>query len=567
MGPGRPRFKNLVWCTALLSSACTSSTGVSTPAPTCAGGVGTDIALAVGGYVTLDPAANRGCLRFPANASSADSAEYLVVPQSASTTPNVSSPFTLTGGVATPAPPARVPHPPTSLARLPTVQSDFDRFLRHSEEARSYGPEPGPPPAGPGVAERVVAAGPPALGSSRSFSVCAKLTCASAAGDFVTVTATVKVLTSHLALYVDNNAPAGGLTQPDLDSLGAQFESRLYAIDTTWFGRESDIDQNGVVMVLMTPVVNQLVDSATCVQSGYVAGFFFGLDLDPTAQYDSRSNHGEVFYSLVADSLGTLSCAHPVSSIKANVPVTFIHEFQHMISYNQHVLARGGLPEVLWLNEGLSHFAEELGGRSYLPGDSATFFIYTRGDLYNAYQYLNAPPLHPLVDKQGVGGLAQRGGYWLFVRYLIDQFGNGLTRSLENTTLTGTANVVAQSGVPFDQTVTRWGLALWVSDLPVPGGGFTAPSELSYTSWDWHTEYAGLSTKYPTLFPLPFPLVPVADAGSAVNVTDQISAGSGYYLRALQPPSGAGFTLLLAAPGDASLPAAVTARVSVIRIR
>ena len=35
-----------------------------------------------------------------------------------------------------------------------------------------------------------------------------------------------------------------------------------------------------------------------------------------------------------------------------------------MISYNQHVLVAAGSAEDTWLNEGLSHFAEELGGRS-----------------------------------------------------------------------------------------------------------------------------------------------------------------------------------------------------------
>src|SRR2546426_9079450 len=40
------------------------------------------------------------------------------------------------------------------------------------------------------------------------------------------------------------------------------------------------------------------------------------------------------------------------------------------ISYNHHVLERRGDPEILWLNEALSHYAEELGGRSFLPADT-----------------------------------------------------------------------------------------------------------------------------------------------------------------------------------------------------
>ena len=39
------------------------------------------------------------------------------------------------------------------------------------------------------------------------------------------------------------------------------------------------------------------------------------------------------------------------------------HEFQHLISFNQHVLLRpGGDSEVSWLNEGMSHVTEDLVG-------------------------------------------------------------------------------------------------------------------------------------------------------------------------------------------------------------
>src|SRR2546427_1440736 len=54
------------------------------------------------------------------------------------------------------------------------------------------------------------------------------------------------------------------------------------------------------------------------------------------------SNHGEVFYSIVADSAGTLSCSHSRTQVKRVLPGTFTHEFQHMISYVQHVLVRVG---------------------------------------------------------------------------------------------------------------------------------------------------------------------------------------------------------------------------------
>src|SRR6185295_1314733 len=229
-------------------------------------------------------------------------------------------------------------------------------------------------------------------------------------------------------IYVDTLAPPGGLDSLSLDSIANTFDQRLYAVDTAAFGRESDIDSNSVVLVLMTNTVNKLVTASECNASGgsFVAGFFFGADLDPAFRNDSRSNKGEVFYSIVADPAGTLSCVHTRADVEKFVPVTFVHEFQHMISFNQHVLERGGSGEVLWLNEGLSHYAEELGGRSYalVPDGRVTNCIlgtvecrFYVGDLINAYDYLSdSTGAHYLLPTAGIGSLTERGAAWLFVR-------------------------------------------------------------------------------------------------------------------------------------------------------
>src|SRR2546430_9932171 len=253
----------------------------------------------------------------------------------------------------------------------------------------------------------------------------------------------------HIAIYVDSAAPQPGLTQSDLDAMREVIETRLYVVDTLAFGRESDIDANHVVLVLMTNRVNRLVTAAECSTGGYVGGYFFGGDIDP--YFRRFFNSAEIFYSIVPDPAATLSCAHSVSEIKNSLPVTFVHEFQHMISYNQHVLVRRGQAEILWLNEGLSHYAEERGGRSFLPlpaGDS-TFCFFVGGDLSDAGQYLANPESHFLVDTSGIGGLAERGAYLLFVRYLVGHFcrtggpfdAGGLTPALVQTGVTGVANV------------------------------------------------------------------------------------------------------------------------------
>jgi hypothetical protein len=281
----------------------------------------------------------------------------------------------------------------------------------------------------------------------------------------------------------------------------------------------------------------------------------------------------EIFYTLVADPDGLLSCPHTTSYTAEQTPVTLVHEFQHMISFNQHVLVGGGGAEVLWLNEGMSHFAEELGGRSYLPGDQTTFTRFVIGDLENAYAYLDATGNHFLLAPSGIGTLAERGAAWMFVRYVTDQFRRdtsftetaAFTRKLLQTTATGAGNVVAATGVPFDSLVSRWALANWVSDLQVPG--FTAPANLKYVSWSFRTTYGSLHTQNPAAYPKAFPLVPGVSAGEAVNVEGTLRAGSGVYQRALQGPSAPGYTLLFSDARGSALSAVVVPRLSIIRIR
>jgi hypothetical protein len=103
-----------------------------------------------------------------------------------------------------------------------------------------------------------------------------------------------------------------------------------------------------------------------------------------------------------------------------------------------------------------------------------------------------------------------------------------------------------------------------VSDLP----GFVAPPELTYTSWRFRTRtFASLNAQHPTQFPSPYPVVPTVSAGAAVNLTGTLRSGSGLYLRALQGPAAGAFTLAFDRGAGATLPAAVGARLSVIRIR
>ena len=561
--------RRLLWLSAAGIAACSGGTAPHLRPCTAAGD---SVVLAAAAYVSIDAASDSGCTVFSANGTPS-TVEYLVVPQFATGVPGKSGSFRLGGDTILPAP---APSPGVGES-APSPVLQFHDFLRHGEERRIWGFAPHrddlakPVPRTPSIE-----AGPPALNDQRTFMVCARLDCST----FTRVIARVRAIQSKIAIYVDTLAPAGGLDSTQLDSIAKTFDQRLYAIDTAAFGRESDNDSNSVVLVLMTNVVNKLVSTSTCVKTGFVAGFFFGLDLDPQFRNDSRSNKGEVFYSMVADPTGKLSCSHSADQVLRIIPVTFIHEFQHMISFNQHVLARSGSAEVLWLNEGFSHYAEELGGRSYETQPDApvsTCVIgsipcrFYGGDLINAYTYLDSTGKHFLLPTAGIGTLAERGAAWMFVRYVVDQYAGGstavqwnaFTRQLLQTANTGAQNIAAVTGDPFETVVARWALANYVSDLPA----FTAPTELKYDSWLFRSTFASLNAQADSTFKKPFPLVPTLSEGRSVLLTGTLLAGSGIYHRATQSPGDQGFTLQFTSSNGGLFNGSLVPRLNVIRIR
>jgi len=556
----------MVGLSSLLATACSSSPGTQPPLAPCKATSGGQVSLGIGAYTVIDPTQTAGCAVFPSNPAGT-TIEYLVVPQSASSIPDDSQAFKLGGN------PLAAPRPPAPLASTfgPNVAQQFDLRLRLSE--REFAAQVPRPLLAPPRAPTLVT--PVDSGNVRTFKVCNTLNCDPRKPTTLsTVTATALKVGAHIAIFVDNAAPQPGLTDSDLNNLRTVFDTRLYETDTLAFGGESDIDNNGMVIVLMTGKVNALVTSAQCNSptGGYVAGFFFGADLITTPPF-ATGNAGEIFYSIVPDPSGTLSCQHSVSAVTQLVPVTFVHEFQHMISFNQHFLVRGNFPEDLWLNEGLSHYAEENGGRTFLP-DTATFCRYAFGDLYNSAQYFAAPQNYFLVDTAGIGGLANRGAYWLFVRYLVDQVGatlgsaDSVTRRLDGTALIGATNVSnATGGTAFPTVLARWGLANYVSDLP----GFTAPPELQYMTWKFRTDYQTMKTACGAFFstgnlPSQFPLTPSVVDGSAA-LAGMLRAGSGSYYRLQQAASAPGFTLLFSNSAGGALRTTLVPRLNVIRLQ
>jgi hypothetical protein len=551
----RPFFA--VFLAAIVTS-CSDGTGPSNPPPLdCT--AGSTVTLQVGEHVILDPNATGACLRLPAAGSGG--AEHLYIPLATAgqeTPDGISAAYLLSGTAAATAAPPQLPSPRISAFQRPLPAEAFHSMLRSREKALAGDVSTAFFSQG---AIATTQAGPPVLGEQRTFNVCSSSTCT----NFVTSTATARSVGQRVAIFVDNAAPAGGYTDTDLDQVKELFDQHLYPIDTTAFGRESDIDGNGVVIVLLTQLVNAL--SPDCSTTGrIILGYFFGADLLPPGSNNPGSNDGEVFYGLVPD-VDNTRCQVSKEEATSKLPATFIHEFQHMISYNQHVLLRHGSAEDTWLNEGLSHFAEELGGRevpdNFCPtATSCAQEFLGQGDLLNAFEYLASPEDFFLIEPgNSTGRLEERGANWLFVRWLADHFGGGtvlgtqLTRALVATNQIGSTNVTARTGVDFSTLVGEWQLTNYLDDLP----GFSpGNSRLSYTSWDFRAAAQANGG---------FPLVPDSTDGTAYGHSGTLRAGSGHHVRVVQPPGAGPVDLRVTGTAGAALPATIVPRVALVRIR
>jgi hypothetical protein len=246
-----------------------------------------------------------------------------------------------------------------------------------------------------------------------------------------------------------------------------------------------------------------------------------------------------------------------------------------MISFNRHVLLGGGAAEETWLNEGLSHFAEELGGRLVSSGYCSSnncLSQFARGDLLNAYDYLTSPERYFLVEPgSSTGTLEERGANWLFVRWIADQdpadsiLGGQVTRLLDGANgpggidITGGANVTSafgalgRPGVTFATLAAEWQLTIGLADNPA----FTDQiGTLHYRSWDFPAYFSQNALG-------PYPLVPDTTSGQSYVAAGTLRGGSGHHLRVVQPAAGAAVAVFLTTGNTVNL----TPRLGIVRVQ
>ena len=317
----------------------------------------------------------------------------------------------------------------------------------------------------------------------------------------------VAAVGSKSIVLADTLNPANGFSTQDYARFAARFDTLVYPLDVGNFGAPSDIDQNGKVAILFTKYVNEL----TPAQSPYfVGGFFHPRDIFlKTGAADDitcpTSNEGEMFYMLVPDPSGTVNGnTRSLGFIDTLTTSVIAHEFQHLINATRRVYVNNNFVdfEETWLNEGLSHLAEELlyyRETGFQPrqnltdngihSDPAKYQIWKAdagSNLSRFLDYISDPGSASPLDPDDA--LATRGATWAFLRYAVDRLfpsDASVWARFTNTESFGLATLSEALLTDPVPVLADFAVATYVDDL-----GISTDPRYSNQSWNFRDIYS-----------------------------------------------------------------------------
>lgn len=306
------------------------------------------------------------------------------------------------------------------------------------------------------------------------------------------------------AIIVSDTAnPTGGYTDADYAGIVATFDTLIYPLDTTAFGAPTKIGAQGKIILFYTRNVNAL----TPPNAGYtIGGFFYSRDLYPRTARNGlpgceASNEAEMLYLLVPDPNGVVNgnrrSKNEITLLNLG---TLAHELQHLINASRrlYITPNAATSEETWLDEGLSHIAEELlylrisgfTSRQNLNLADVTrvtgnFTNYASQNFSRFYSYLvNPEGTSPYAPNDS---LSTRGAIWSFLRFVAGRQGaageSAFFRALVNSPTTGFANLSNATGGQIGDYLRDWAVSNIADDF---SAATTAALDPSYRSWAWN---------------------------------------------------------------------------------
>ncbi|MCB9793351.1 MAG: hypothetical protein H6741_11580 [Alphaproteobacteria bacterium] len=284
---------------------------------------------------------------------------------------------------------------------------------------------------------------------------------------------------------------AYGFNNCDLQTVADIADNNVIVNLRALFGDESDINGDGKVSVVITPVLNTVPLSSE-EEDDWSQVVSYADPVTDLNEFNEDNNPGsdeqEVIYVFAPDPYGFYNPFFPTTVAEytsMGLQAEIARSFLKLILYNTHVLSyepdtgaedtggisSAGQPEDAWLTEVLGAIAADY------CGFGAVYFS-------DAWRYLDASYLFSLTafDQDSLFAADSRGAQYLFGLWLMEVYGEDLLPTLAQTEYIGVDNVEAATGTDFESLIRDWQIAMLVTDVTNSSGDALVDTEDSGVS-------------------------------------------------------------------------------------
>ncbi len=280
--------------------------------------------------------------------------------------------------------------------------------------------------------------------TERTFHLLVRDGDAASASNYLPVTGVLRAMGDRIQVYVGSE-DLNLVSERLLEDVVTTFDQHVFPTAAKTMGQARDVDRDGRFTVLISGWLNRLSSGRHSVD-----GFVRGADFDPGI-LSPFSNSCDMMYLNASLTPGP------------HLKTVLAHEYIHAVTYTCKTFTgpageRIGQDEEGWLDEALAHLGEDLHG-------------FSRSNLdYRISAFLSHPERYRLVvDDYFTADLfrshGNRGGTYLFLRWCVDRFGEGLLPKLVHARVRGVENLETATGSTFASLYRAWSVALFLKGL------------------------------------------------------------------------------------------------------
>lgn len=246
----------------------------------------------------------------------------------------------------------------------------------------------------------------------------------------------------QVRVYLDQQSKPKELATGLVDEIVRLFDHKIVVGFQKQIGKVRDVDGDGKFTILLTPWLGKLQGGKTSLD-----GFVRGCDFDPNVKLPFGQRCDMMYLNT------QLEPGKHLQSLLA-------HEFTHALLFSYRLKQVGTKTELQyeedWLNEAIAHLGENLCGNGWSNLD------------YRISRFLESPQNYPLVvnDYYRSGMWRNhgcRGATYLFLRWVIDQYGIEVLPQLIQSPVNGKQNIERVTKLSFAELFRRWNVSMFMS--------------------------------------------------------------------------------------------------------